>query len=92
MPQIRLDRPHEHRVVRAATLPIEECYRRAGLDLAQTAYVEAHMTGTATGDPIEAEKAVLITAASPLTGSVCPRFVLTDPTSTGSSELRRCRI
>ncbi|KAJ5219498.1 hypothetical protein N7468_008702 [Penicillium chermesinum] len=34
---------------------IEECYRRAGLDLAQTAYVEAHMTGTATGDPIEAE-------------------------------------
>ncbi|KAF7554507.1 hypothetical protein G7Z17_g2865 [Cylindrodendrum hubeiense] len=34
---------------------IEECYRRAGLDLSDTAYVEAHMTGTATGDPIEAE-------------------------------------
>lgn len=34
---------------------IEECYRRAGLDISQTGYVEAHMTGTATGDPIEAE-------------------------------------
>ncbi|KAI6392280.1 Type I Iterative PKS [Pyricularia oryzae] len=33
---------------------IRECYRRAGLDPAQTAYVEAHMTGTKTGDPIEA--------------------------------------
>ncbi|KAH7376169.1 hypothetical protein B0T11DRAFT_314546 [Plectosphaerella cucumerina] len=34
---------------------IRECYARAGLDLAQTGYVEAHMTGTAVGDPIEAE-------------------------------------
>ena len=34
---------------------IEECYKRAGLDLAETGYVEAHMTGTLTGDPIEAE-------------------------------------
>lgn len=34
---------------------IEECYRRAGLNLADTGYVEAHMTGTLTGDPIEAE-------------------------------------
>lgn len=34
---------------------IEECYSRAGLNLADTGYVEAHMTGTATGDPIEAE-------------------------------------
>jgi acyl transferase domain-containing protein len=34
---------------------IEECYRRAGLDISQTGYVEAHMTGTSTGDPIEAE-------------------------------------
>ncbi|TLD08011.1 hypothetical protein PspLS_12074 [Pyricularia sp. CBS 133598] len=33
---------------------VRECYRRAGLDPAQTAYVEAHMTGTKTGDPIEA--------------------------------------
>ncbi|TLD10619.1 hypothetical protein PgNI_05131 [Pyricularia grisea] len=31
-----------------------QCYRRAGLDPAQTAYVEAHMTGTKTGDPVEA--------------------------------------
>ncbi|KAH7143722.1 hypothetical protein EDB81DRAFT_935118 [Dactylonectria macrodidyma] len=34
---------------------IKECYKRASLDLSDTAYVEAHMTGTATGDPIEAE-------------------------------------
>ncbi|KAM3537331.1 hypothetical protein ARSEF1564_009747 [Beauveria bassiana] len=34
---------------------IQECYRRAGLDIADTAYVEAHMTGTAAGDPVEAE-------------------------------------
>lgn len=34
---------------------IEECYQRAGLELSDTAYVEAHMTGTPTGDPVEAE-------------------------------------
>ncbi|TQN68831.1 Highly reducing polyketide synthase azaB, partial [Colletotrichum shisoi] len=33
---------------------IRACYRRAGLDPAKTPYVEAHMTGTPTGDPIEA--------------------------------------
>ncbi|KAF7532113.1 hypothetical protein G7054_g8247 [Neopestalotiopsis clavispora] len=34
---------------------IRECYARAGYDLKDTGYVEAHMTGTAAGDPIEAE-------------------------------------
>lgn len=34
---------------------IQECYHRAGLDISETAYVEAHMTGTFVGDPIEAE-------------------------------------
>ncbi|CCF35610.1 hypothetical protein CH063_01342 [Colletotrichum higginsianum] len=34
---------------------IRACYRRAGLDPAKTPYVEAHMTGTPTGDPIEAK-------------------------------------
>jgi acyl transferase domain-containing protein len=34
---------------------IRECYKRARLDLADTGYVEAHMTGTPAGDPIEAE-------------------------------------
>lgn len=34
---------------------IERCYQQAGLSLAETGYVEAHMTGTPTGDPIEAE-------------------------------------
>jgi acyl transferase domain-containing protein len=32
---------------------IRDCYRRAGLDPAQTTYFEAHGTGTPTGDPIE---------------------------------------
>ena len=34
---------------------IENCYQRAGLDLSETGYVEAHMTGTKTGDVAEAE-------------------------------------
>jgi len=34
---------------------IQECYARAGYDIKDTGYVEAHMTGTAAGDPIEAE-------------------------------------
>ncbi|KAK9415477.1 putative Polyketide synthase [Seiridium unicorne] len=34
---------------------IEDCYRRANLDPAETSYVEAHMTGTQTGDTTEAE-------------------------------------
>ncbi|AEO67408.1 polyketide synthase [Thermothielavioides terrestris NRRL 8126] len=34
---------------------ILDVYRRAGLDPVDTGYVEAHMTGTPTGDPIEAE-------------------------------------
>ncbi|UKZ52827.1 Type I Iterative PKS [Trichoderma virens] len=33
---------------------IREVYKRGGLDLAETAYIEAHATGTAAGDPIEA--------------------------------------
>lgn len=33
---------------------IEDCYRRAELDPSDTGYIEAHMTGTAAGDPIEA--------------------------------------
>lgn len=34
---------------------IKDTYRRAGLDISETGYVEAHMTGTSTGDLIEAE-------------------------------------
>ena len=34
---------------------IEACYKRAGLDLLETAYVEAHMTGTEVEDVVEAE-------------------------------------
>lgn len=34
---------------------IRECYARAGLELSDTGYVEAHMTGTSAGDPIEAD-------------------------------------
>lgn len=32
---------------------IRECYRKAGLDMSRTSYIEAHGTGTATGDPLE---------------------------------------
>ncbi|QDS78194.1 putative PKS-like protein biosynthetic cluster [Venturia effusa] len=34
---------------------IRECYRRASLNPKDTPYVEAHMTGTMVGDPIEAK-------------------------------------
>ncbi|VUC25637.1 unnamed protein product [Clonostachys rosea] len=34
---------------------IKECYARAGLNIADTPYVEAHMTGTLAGDKTEAE-------------------------------------
>ncbi|KAK4508763.1 hypothetical protein PRZ48_002502 [Zasmidium cellare] len=34
---------------------MRSCYRQAGLDPKDTTYVEAHMTGTQVGDPIEAE-------------------------------------
>lgn len=33
---------------------IQECYRRVGFDLSETGNVEAHMTGTSAGNPIEA--------------------------------------
>ncbi|KAK2039669.1 hypothetical protein LZ31DRAFT_605906 [Colletotrichum somersetense] len=34
---------------------IKACYQRAGLDMSETGYVEAHMTGTQVGDATEAE-------------------------------------
>lgn len=34
---------------------LQEVYRRAGLDPAELAYLEAHGTGTAVGDPVEVE-------------------------------------
>ncbi|KAI1756773.1 type I polyketide synthase [Xylaria castorea] len=34
---------------------IKECYKRAGYNISDTGYVEAHMTGTLAGDPVEAE-------------------------------------
>ncbi|TGO10239.1 hypothetical protein BTUL_0140g00060 [Botrytis tulipae] len=34
---------------------IKECYNRASLDITETGYVEANITGTPTGDPIAAE-------------------------------------
>ncbi|KAH8900475.1 hypothetical protein GQ53DRAFT_862683 [Thozetella sp. PMI_491] len=39
----------------AQTKLIQDCYKRAGLDISETGYVEAHMTGTTAGDPVEAE-------------------------------------
>ena len=34
---------------------IETCYKRAGLDLSETEYVEAHMAGAKVGDAAEVE-------------------------------------
>ena len=50
-------------------------YQAAGLDCAETAYIEAHGTGTAVGDPIEAE------ALATVFGSVRPPG---DPVIVGS--------
>lgn len=41
--------------VDAQELLIRDCYARAGLNMADTPYVEAHMTGTISGDTTEAE-------------------------------------
>ncbi|KAJ4011786.1 hypothetical protein NW752_004187 [Fusarium irregulare] len=38
----------------AQAMLMRACYDRAGLDPTETAYIEAHGTGTRTGDPIEA--------------------------------------
>ncbi|KAF3769432.1 hypothetical protein M406DRAFT_245011 [Cryphonectria parasitica EP155] len=66
---------------------IQEVYRRAGLDPGETGYVEAHMTGTPTGDPIEAEALARTFGAcrtaqdSVLVGSVKPNIGHTEPVS-----------
>ncbi|KAF2108938.1 hypothetical protein BDV96DRAFT_652537 [Lophiotrema nucula] len=66
---------------------IEETYRRAGLDIRDTAYVEAHMTGTKVGDPIEAEALARTFGQSrhandPIwVGSVKPNIGHTEPCS-----------
>lgn len=67
---------------------IREVYRRAGLDpAADTGYVEAHMTGTPTGDPIEARALAQTFGAGRaesdpmLVGSVKPNIGHTEPVS-----------
>lgn len=67
---------------------IQACYLRAGLDLAQTGYVEAHMTGTQVGDAIEAEalamtfgKAQEKSGSTLLVGSVKTNIGHTEPVS-----------
>ncbi|KAK3944449.1 hypothetical protein QBC46DRAFT_350516 [Diplogelasinospora grovesii] len=66
---------------------IQDVYRRAGLNPADTGYVEAHMTGTPTADPIEAEALARTFgqgrgAEDPvLVGSVKPNIGHTEPVS-----------
>lgn len=67
---------------------IREVYRRARLDPSvDTGYVEAHMTGTPTGDPIEAEALARTFGAGRaeddpvLVGSVKPNVGHTEPVS-----------
>ncbi|KAH6660300.1 polyketide synthase [Truncatella angustata] len=66
---------------------IQDVYRRAGLDPKDTGYVEAHMTGTPTGDPIEAEALARTFGCGRdlenpvLVGSVKPNIGHTEPVS-----------
>jgi acyl transferase domain-containing protein len=66
---------------------IEECYTRAGLKLCDTGYVEAHMTGTPTGDPIEAKSLAQTFGKSRApgdavyVGSIKPNIGHTEPVS-----------
>jgi acyl transferase domain-containing protein len=66
---------------------IEECYARAGLKLCDTGYVEAHMTGTPTGDPIEAASLAQTFGKSRVpgdavyVGSIKPNIGHTEPVS-----------
>ncbi|KAI0015263.1 polyketide synthase [Xylariomycetidae sp. FL0641] len=66
---------------------IRDVYRRAGLDPTDTGYVEAHMTGTPTGDPIEAEALARTFGEGRrvddpvLVGSVKPNIGHTEPVS-----------
>lgn len=71
----------------AQEMLIRECYRKAGLDPAETQYFEAHGTGTQTGDPIEARAiaAIFQPGRSPneplLIGSVKTNIGHTEATS-----------
>jgi acyl transferase domain-containing protein len=68
---------------------IERCYSTTGFNLADTGYVEAHMTGTAAGDTIEAEalaktfgKARRVANSDPMiVGSVKTNIGHTEPVS-----------
>jgi acyl transferase domain-containing protein len=68
---------------------IERCYSTTGFNLADTGYVEAHMTGTAAGDTIEAEalaktfgKARRVAQSDPIiVGSVKTNVGHTEPVS-----------
>lgn len=77
---------------------IEETYKKAGLDPAETPYIEAHMTGTPTGDPIEAEALALTfgkrrSANDPvLVGSCKPNIGHTEPVSGLAAIIRATHI
>lgn len=66
---------------------IQECYKRAGYDISETGYVEAHMTGTLAGDPVEAEAIARTFGASRnpedpvIVGSVKTNIGHTEPVS-----------
>lgn len=66
---------------------IQDCYERAGLDLSDTGYVEAHMTGTKTGDLAEAQALARTFGASRepgdsvLVGSIKTNIGHTEPVS-----------
>ncbi|TVY84967.1 Highly reducing polyketide synthase azaB [Lachnellula suecica] len=63
---------------------IEQCYKRAGLSMSETGYVEAHMTGTLVGDLAEAEALAKTFGKSRTTGD--PVFVGSIKTNVGHTE------
>ena len=77
---------------------IRDCYSRAGLNLSDTTYVEAHMTGTPTGDPIEAEVLAKTFGVSRTPGdfvyvsSVKPNIGHTEPVSGLASVIKTALV
>lgn len=65
---------------------IQDCYRRVGLDPADTGYIEAHMTGTQTGDAAEAEALALSFGRSRAAATRDPVLVTGVKTNIGHTE------
>ncbi|RFU78083.1 lovastatin diketide synthase [Trichoderma arundinaceum] len=73
-----------HAVIRNSGLNQDDTYRRAGLDISDTGYVEAHMTGTKAGDATEAESLARTFGSSRTSGD--PVWIGSVKTNVGHTE------